>query len=299
MGFTFSPLRYPGGKSRLRRFMVDAISRNCLRDGHYFEPFAGGAGIAWALLLGDHVDHVHINDIDPAIYAFWLASLNEPDEFCNRLHEVTISLDEWNIQKQIYLDTSSGNQLDLGFATFFLNRTNRSGIIGGGPIGGKSQNGKYKMDARFNRVDLAKRINRLASLRSRISIYMEDAIDFIEKEFRLGPERSFLFADPPYFGRGDDLYANPYSEEDHEALAKLLVSIREKSWILTYDDHPRIRELYHSINQISYGLSYSAQNRYKGTELLIISDGVAINTSLLPRKSNFEWVNQLELPIEP
>lgn len=291
MGFTFSPLRYPGGKSRLRRLAKDLVIRNGLVGGQYLEPFAGGAGVAWALLLGNQVHHVHINDIDPALYAFWSAVLERTDEFCDRLRNVPISITEWERQKVIYANPEGEDPLELGFATFFLNRTNRSGIIGGGPIGGRKQSGTFRIDARFNRLELERRIRRLASLRSKISVYRQDAIDFIREQLRTDGRRSLLFADPPYFSRGDDLYANSYAESDHQALADLLIGLNNRLWILSYDDHPKVREFYRTQRQISYELSYSAQSRYKGRELLILSDPLVFNDSCLPAKYQFEWVN--------
>ena len=74
---------------------------------------------------------------------------------------------EWEKQKRIYENTRS--EFLLGFATFFLNRTNYSGVITGGPIGGFEQKGQWKIDARFNKKSLIDRIERISYFKSLLS----------------------------------------------------------------------------------------------------------------------------------
>ena len=189
MGFTLSPLRYPGGKSRLANFIRTVIRLNGLQGTEYVEPFAGGAGIAWALLLDGSVSKVHLNDLDQAVFAFWTCLRDHTEELCRMIRNTRVNMATWKRQKAIMDDPSSHSLQELSFATFFLNRTNCSGVIRGGVIGGQRQAGKWKMDARYNRSDLLKRVVRIAKRRSSIFLYDRDAKAFIRHRLSEFPGR--------------------------------------------------------------------------------------------------------------
>ncbi len=269
-----SPLRYPGGKGRLTQYVIDLIEMNDLGGGHYVETYAGGAGIAVTLLYLEYVSHVHLNDIDKAVYSFWKAAIESTDSFVKLIHETPLNIDERLRQKAIYKDCNS-SFLDLGFATFYLNRTNRSGIIHGGVIGGSKQDGVYKIDARFNRKELARRVEKLASYKSRISLYNKDAADIIACDLSNIPKKTLVYLDPPYYANGSRLYRNTYKHKDHAQIADLTRTI-EQPWIVSYDDAPEVCSLYKEYRQQKFGLGYSANSRYKGTEVMIYSDQVKI-----------------------
>lgn len=269
-----SPLRYPGGKRKLANFIKLVIRANNLLGGTYVEPYAGGAAVALSLLYSEYVSRAVINDLDRSIYAFWWGILEEPDALCKRIRTCHVDMDEWYRQRSIQ-DSESPDLLDLAFSTFFLNRTNRSGIIRGGVIGGKAQTGKWKLDARFNREDLILRIQKVSRYRKRIELYNLDAVDLIEAlKPRLGP-RSLVYLDPPYYEKGSDLYENHYLPEDHATIASLVRTLKTP-WLVTYDSAPSIEELYHDSGSLRYGLNYSAQQRYEGSELLFYPTAVRI-----------------------
>lgn len=269
-----SPLRYPGGKSRLANFMKYLTRANGLTDGHYLEPYAGGASVALALLIGEYVGHVHINDLDRSVYAFWHSVLNTPEEFCNRIVKTRVSIAEWRRQRRIQSENAS-SLLDLGFSTFFLNRTNRSGIIGsGGVIGGLTQSGEWLMNARFEKPALIRRIELIASYRDRISLYGRDTLALLRSLVSSLPAKTLIYLDPPYYVKGRRrLYANSYQHDDHARLAEYLGDVR-RPWVVSYDDVKPIRNLYRSWNSRRYALSYSARERYEGAEILFFSDGL-------------------------
>lgn len=270
-----SPLRYPGGKRRLANFIKLVFHFNSLMDGYYAEPFAGGASIALALLFDEYASRVFINDLSKPIYALWHSILYETEDLCFLISKADITIKEWHRQKEIYLSRNS-SLLELGFATLFLNRTNRSGIIEGGPIGGKKQKGKYKIDARFNKDSLIQRIRRIARYRGRIQIYNMDAIDFMKSILSSFPQKTLVFLDPPYYGKGDKkLYINQYGKEDHVRIAELLTSL-DTRWIISYDDVPEIRELYKGYQNISYNLYYSAAKRYSGKEVMFFHKNLLV-----------------------
>ncbi|TVM15048.1 DNA adenine methylase [Oceanidesulfovibrio indonesiensis] len=276
MGLTNSPLRYPGGKSSLAPFLADVVRLNGVEGGTYIEPYGGGAGAALSLLFGGLVRQIVINDFDHVIAAFWNSLLYNTDRFLNKIATVALDIDEWNRQKEI-LTKRIGSHFDLGFAAFYLNRCNRSGILSAGPIGGKFQNGNYTIGARFNREMLIDKVERIASHRDSIIIREDDAIDLLQQFVPTLPGPKFIYLDPPYYEKGQQLYLNAYDHEDHENLAWHLTSARkDELWVLTYDDTPEIRELYRSGMVSNYSLNYFAHHAKKGHELLITPPGLKL-----------------------
>lgn len=269
MPTTESPLRYPGGKTQLSPFVIDLLRANNLQKGVYAEPFAGGAGLAWRLLLSGQVGEVWLNDIDPCIYALWDAILNSAGELCEQIMDTALTMEEWHRQRNMLFDenTSAG---DRAFATLFMNRTNRSGILLGGVIGGKSQAGTYKLDCRFNRKELVRKIKRIARYRDVVRLTRLDAADCIAQWSQELPPRSLMNIDPPYFVKGQELYINFYAPSDHASLASTIREL-ECAWMLTYDDVPQIEELYAGFPIYRKGLVYYAQVKRRANELLVLS----------------------------
>lgn len=275
-----SPLRYPGGKGRLAQYVIDLIEMNDLVGGQYVETYAGGAGIAITLLYLEYVSRVHLNDLDPAVYAFWKAVVEQPEDFARLVRDTPVTLDERLRQKAIYRDRKAST-LDLGYATFFLNRTNRSGIIHGGVIGGNAQAGTYKIDARYKRADLARRIEKVASYAPRISLYNQDAATFIAGDLKKVSTKALVYLDPPYYANGSRLYRNTYKHADHAKIASLAGSISHP-WIVSYDNAPEVRELYAGFRQQTFGLNYSANATYEGTEVMVFCDRLKIPGEVEP-----------------
>jgi DNA adenine methylase len=272
-----SPLRYPGGKAKLAGFVAQLLECNNLDGGTYVEPYAGGASVALALIVSGRVSKVHINDIDPAIYAFWHSVLNAPEALCRLIRDRPVSVTEWKRQRDIQRSSVVKDLLTIGFSTFFLNRTNRSGIISsGGVIGGLSQRGKWKLNARYNKTELINRIDRIASLANRITLHRHDAASFLRGLLPRLPKNSFLYLDPPYYVKGTSrLYANFYGHEDHVAIARLIGG-SSVPWLVSYDDQPEIRRMYTGFRSSRYHLSYTARDRYNGREVLFFSDSLQL-----------------------
>lgn len=269
-----SPLRYPGGKQAIQGLLASVIEANGLEGSVYAEPYAGGGGAALSLLFSEHVQQIRLNDADSCIAAFWESILSNTEDFLRLLRDTPISIAEWKKQQLIYSQSSRFSRLRVGFATFYLNRTNRSGIIkNGGPIGGVKQLGQWKIDARFNRTELVRRISRIALYKERIKITRLDAIRFMADSLEpaaASGQKLFVYLDPPYYAKGNELYLNYYSPADHQQLAQYILAQRSFKWLLTYDHTPEISSLYSGIRQFSFNLSYSAHTRKKGRELLIL-----------------------------
>lgn len=270
-----SPLRYPGGKQVLSRILAHLVKLNAATGGTYAEPYAGGAGAALTLLFGEHVDRILINDADERIFALWKALLSRTDEFLELLRETPVTVAEWKRQREIYLHPARFGVLRVGFATFFLNRCNRSGIIGnGGPIGGKKQTGKWKIGARFNRVELAERVERIALYKERITVSNMDGVKFLAKLGAEKTKKTFVYLDPPYFAKGQDLYLNHYLPEDHATLSNFLSQGTSFDWVLSYDNVPEIRRLYREHRMVSFDLDYSVRERRVGKEVMVLKNGL-------------------------
>ena len=275
----YSPLRYPGGKGKLKTVMKHMLECSGKQGGTFIEPFAGGAAVSLSLLLEGTVSHIVLNDKDKAIFAFWSSILEETDRFINKIYTVPLTIEEWQKQRSILKDKDS-DRFSLGVAAFYLNRTNRSGILSAGVMGGKNQEGKWKLDARFNRNSLAKRIEKIGERKDDISVYNEDFERFLAKELPQYGSNIFLYLDPPYYVKGKQLYEDYFTKEDHIRLQKCLKNI-SCDWVCTYDDVPDIRLLYEEYLMQQYDLHYSAGTNRAGRELMIFSASLAqkISTS--------------------
>lgn len=284
MPITDTPLRYPGGKTQMAPLVHDIMHANNLMQCIYCEPFAGGAGIACRLIVEGAISEAWINDIDPAIYAFWDCVLSATDDLCELIQTTPVTIDEWYRQREVQ-QRRRVSKLALGFSTLFLNRTNRSGILRGGVIGGRRQEGKYTLDCRFNRADLVRKVRRLATYRDQIFLTCQDARLYIGSVVRKLPDHSLVNIDPPYFDKGPELYTSFYTASDHAALARTIRALK-KPWMLTYDDVPAIRHLYSGLPGTRKALNYTAQVKKTGVELLILSPQLCsphtLQLSLLP-----------------
>lgn len=285
-----SPLRYPGGKRRIYPFIAKLILENDLVGFGYAEPYAGGAGLALQLLMDRYVDMICINDLDRSIYSFWYSVLNYPEEFCRWIDKVEISIDNWRYFRELQKSKNSVDFLELGQSTFFLNRTNVSGIIKGGPIGGLLQSGKYKLDARFNRKDLISRILSIAKESSKIHLSNEDGIDFIDRIDK-APDDYLVYLDPPYYKKASSLYMNYFQDAHHIKLRERVESLTKK-WLVSYDNTDFILQLYSSHRKIRYSLSQCTSNRV-GDEVIILGNGLNVSDSILLLK-NAKYIPILE-----
>jgi DNA adenine methylase len=274
----FTPLRYPGGKGKLALFVKRLMRANRLLDGEYVEPYAGGAAIALELLFHEYVSRVHINDVSRPVYAFWKSVLDHTDELCRLIRDTPMTMEARAAQKKVLLARrSERDDVTLGFATFFLNRTNRSGILNGGVIGGLDQTGPWKMDARYNAPELINRITSIAKMRDRISLTGQDALDFLSEGVKKWPDRTLIYLDPPYYVKGRDLYQDYYHEEDHKNIARFVrQKITRQKWIVSYDSVPAVHELYEGYEQVVYRIGYSARSSRQGSEVMFFCDGLTV-----------------------
>ncbi len=268
-----TPLRYPGGKAKFAPKIKSIIENNDLH-GHYVEPYAGGAGVALDLLFNGVCTDIHINDLDLAIYHFWKSITEETEDFIRLVSKTDVTIEEWHKQKEI-LKQDDISPIERGFAAFFLNRTNRSGILKGGVIGGLQQLGNYKLDCRFNKETLIKRIQKIGSMNNKIHVYNQDTEKWLLEIDNLIPSNSLIYLDPPYYEKGQGLYRNFYNHQDHKSIKEKLVKVKTP-WVVSYDNNQNIRDIYQQYRQEEYILNYSASKKMKATEVIIYSDSIKL-----------------------
>ena len=280
----YSPLRYPGGKAPFAPYIAKVMETNGVSGGHYLEPYAGGAGVALELLFHGHASHIHINDADPAVYSFWISVTQHSGDLLNLLESTPITMDEWFKWRSILRDDCEASLIEKGFATLFMNRTNRSGILKAGVIGGKNQDGDYKLDARFKKDVVAARIREIAKRTDDITVYCEDSLALLNRCSEFLPKKSLIYLDPPYYVKGKGLYRNFYEHDDHVAIAK---AIQKKAfkwpWVVSYDNAEEICAMYQLSKSLSYGLNYTAQRRYVGNEVMFFSQNLIVPDNVIPQ----------------
>ncbi|MBV7440601.1 DNA adenine methylase [Weeksellaceae bacterium TAE3-ERU29] len=270
----YSPLRYPGGKNKLSAFIAKICIDNNI-NGHYVEPYSGGASVALFLLMEGYVNKITINDKDRSIYAFWYSVLNKTKQLCELISNAELNIEEWKKQKDIQKNKNDVDLLTLGFSTFYLNRTNRSGIINAGVIGGMEQKGNYLMDCRFNKADLINRIKIIAKKKKYIRLYKKDAIDLINLiEEEAKSDNIIFYFDPPYFCKGSTLYMNHYQENNHKEVSEKIKAIRNIKWIVSYDNVPEIKDLYSDCPKKEFSFKHTVYESRIGKEILFFSNNI-------------------------
>ncbi len=270
-----SPLRYPGGKTKLADFIASLIAEQPSRPTRYVEPFAGGGGVGLRLLFDEHVDEIVLNDLNPGVAAFWRALFSSSESLVELIRERPVTVEEWHRQRAVYR-SASGSDLDLGFATLFLNRTNRSGILDARPIGGFEQTGTWKIDARYNVEGLVTRVTTLARYASRVTVTQEDGVALTARE--LEQHDVFVYADPPYLVQGDRLYLDAMSDVGHSDLAHVLKDAPPQ-WLLTYDADQRIKDdLYKGFRCAQFSMRHSAGIQRTGLEFAVFPRDLVLSS---------------------
>jgi DNA adenine methylase len=268
----FTPLRYPGGKAKLAEYVKAIIRANRLYDGEYVEPYAGGAAIGLELLFQEYVTKIHINDLSQPVYSFWKAVLSDTEELCRLIKNTRLTVSAWDRQKRIFANPNDHSSVQLGFATFFLNRTNRSGILNGGIIGGRDQTGPWKIDARYNADELVFRIESISNMKRKIKLTRSDALSLLRHGLPKWPRKTLIYLDPPYYERGRELYYDYYKKEDHAELAAFIAAkMQAKFWLVSYDNVVPIKTLYSAFRSVVYNVGYTAREMRTGKEVMFFS----------------------------
>jgi len=260
-------LRYPGGKAKIYKTVRDIVVANDLSGKTYCEPYSGGFGLGLKLMLNGDIEKFIINDYDRHIYSFWKSVFSHTKKLIEKIRNTDITIEQWHIQKNIYNNPKGKTIVEIGFSTLFLNRTNFSGILMSGPIGGFEQTGSYLIDCRFNKENIIELIEHIAKFKKNVKVYRKDAIKLIKKLKPIERDVFYNF-DPPYVNKGEELYLNAYKHNDHIALGKEIDNVKTK-WIMTYDNVELIKGIYSKYNQVEFDLLYSVSSKRKEKELMI------------------------------
>ena len=270
MPSTYTPLRYPGGKTKYTDLFVDILSMNDLTGCTFVEVFAGGAGAAIKLLLQGRVKALFLNDLDVSIYSFWKMVKERPSDLIELIETTPVTMTEWHGQRAIYQAQDTSDPLALGFATFFLNRCNRSGILGARPVGGMNQSGTYRVNSRYNKNTSIAKIQAIADHAHAIEVFNMDGLAFLTYlRQRRRKRKCLLYLDPPYFHNGPALYLNHFEYPDHRSLRDHIANCRFP-WVLSYDKDSIIIDLYKRITSMyTHSLRHTITGNTLASELIM------------------------------
>ena len=272
---TVTPLRYPGGKTWLFEYVKEFLHFHELESKIVVEPYAGSASISVGLLRGNLMKEAYIGEKDPIIVSFWNAVLTRNDELVEYISTLEVTMETWFALKKYLSPTSTTNYdiVEVAGAFLFYNRTNYSGIIKGGPLGGKKQLSPYKLDCRFNKERIIERIRGLKGLYGRLHIVESDGLVFMQEMSSKFPEDSFFYVDPPYYGAGKDLYRFYFTDMEHESLSDFLTNL-DPPWLLSYDNAEFIRNLYQMRTKFPVYTDYQSGHLKREVKELLISNRI-------------------------
>lgn len=258
-----SPLRYPGSKRRLAKYIDEMIHANNLQPDLFVEVFAGGASVSLQLLANKTVQQIGLIEKDPLVAAFWkvVFSKNDVNWLISQIEEIEITLEKW----QAFKNTVPDDQRMRALACLYLNRTSFSGILApsSGPLGGYEQQSDYPIDCRFPRETLIKRIQQANALRDKVAfVWQVDwaaGLKRIAQKQQVGklPLDALFYFDPPFFAKAEKLYSYYFTNGDHTKLRDAIVSLNQ-NWVLSYDYCDRVEELYTDNAPTHIEMLYSA-----------------------------------------
>ncbi|MEI7867358.1 MAG: DNA adenine methylase [Candidatus Methylumidiphilus sp.] len=265
-----SPLRYPGSKATFLKVVLEFIEVHGLKGREIVEPYAGSGIVSLSLVANNLVSHATLVERDPLLYSFWKAVFEHTDILLSSIEDININMDTWYELRVLLKHKIPENELipDLALACLFFNRTNFSGVLHSGPIGGKDQSSDYKLDCRFNKKDIISRIRQISSLRDGVSVKFGDALEFLQKANIQNHEKRFFYVDPPYFKQGRKLYRYYYKVIDHKRLYDIL-SVATFPWLLSYDKHEFIELLYDGFPQVHQSFRYMSRTPKNENELVV------------------------------
>ncbi|MEU8194405.1 DNA adenine methylase [Microbispora amethystogenes] len=290
-----SPLRYPGAKRQLVPVIEELIAANIPPPRLLVEPFCGGATTTLRLLGSGAVEHGILADVDPLVASFWRTASFDAKWLVDAMYELDITVEAWDKWRA----SSPTARRDRALKCLFLNRTTFSGILHGraGPIGGRAQASPYKIDCRFGREGLARRINGVADLAATgrlLDVWQCDwrtALARVSKSFGNLDEAEIMFyLDPPYVEKAPWLYEWSFESAEHTKLAATLRSGLSYRWLLSYDDTPTVRALYggdSSYTTLHVSYRYTAA----GSEKRTVKDELLVtNLSTIPQSDRYRML---------
>jgi DNA adenine methylase len=245
--------RYPGGKSKLQNQIIAKLNYMAdISNFEYREPFFGGGSIGLKLLQDNYnFKRIWINDFDTGISCLWTTLINCPDLLKDQVIKFVPSTDAFYKFKNELINIPSEFTSDIdianyGFKKLAIHQISYSGLgtKSGGPLGGKGQKSKYKIDCRWSPTYICKKIDMLHQKFSQVIVRDEKCtnLDF-EKLILDNKYDAIIYLDPPYFDTGETLYQCAFTKDDHYRLVDALKHT-DHYWVLSYDNCEEIIELY-------------------------------------------------------
>lgn len=261
-----SPLRYPGGKSRAIEQIMQHVPA---RIGEYREPFLGGGSVFIAVkrLFGKRISRYWVNDISHDLICFWQQAQSHMPLLLDAIQHIKMTYTNGRELYEAFKSTGIA-QTDLECATrfFILNRITFSGVADAGGYSEQSFHGRFTESA----------VARLAQVETLLQGAEITEGDYEPLLLDAG-EDVFVFLDPPYlsatqsrlYGKNGHLHVG----FDHERFAALMRQCPHR-WLITYDDSPKVRDLFSFAQitewQLQYGMNnYKQETASKGKELFI------------------------------
>ena len=255
-----SPLRYPGSKIKLVKYLSKVLEFNHFEPKILVEPFVGGGSVFLNFIENGWVERVIIGDKDKLVFSFWKVLFENPQHLIKFVKKIKVNTKNFAFYKNVALNESRYSENKLAEACLFLNRTSFSGILANsaGPIGGKKQESEYKINCRFNKKIIIQKIEKISSFAPMVTVLPFDWNRTINYALRNNSKaKLFFYLDPPFFQKADKLYRHYFEKKDlHQSLNRKLKSLNHK-WVLSYDRAPEIKEMYKPFIQRSFAFPYS------------------------------------------
>jgi len=269
-----SPLRYPGSKRKLFNYLERISGHNNLSPQMLVEPFVGGGSVFLNFLSRHEKSKAIIADKDELVYSFWKILFAEPSYLINFIRKVRVNLKTFDRYRYISSHPKEFNRKKLAEACLFLNRTSFSGILNNsaGPLGGREQKSIYKIDCRFGRENLIKKIKSISAFKNRVVVLpynWEETLKYVAEKDKYKDARLLYYFDPPFYKKADQLYRYHFDEASHKNLRDKLMKLKQP-WILSYDRAQEIRNLYSAFTRINVSMPYSINSPAKRLEKELI-----------------------------
>ena len=252
-----SPLRYPGGKTKL----INSINKYFPEKiEEYYEPFFGGGSVGLFVEQKYKPSIVKVNDINKLVYYFWINAKNNNEVFVNELIQYKDSVKDG--KKLFYecrtkINNNLASDYDLAISMFILNRISFSGLF---ESGGYSNN-SFEKRFTYNSIIKIKQVHDI------IANFNFTNKDFVDIDYT-GSENTFTYLDPPYYQNKDaSLYGKSgelHKKFSHEKL-KEFYSNHKGKFLISYDNSPYIKKLYKDYNIYVIDCQYGMNNVNRNT----------------------------------
>jgi DNA adenine methylase len=269
-----SPLRYAGSKRKLFNYLERVLTHNKFLPQVLVEPFVGGGNIFLNFLSHHEGSTAVIADKDELVYSFWKTLFSDPKYLVNFIRKAKVNLKTFDYYRYISSHSTGFSRRQLAETCLFLNRTSFSGILNdsAGPIGGREQKSIYKINCRFGRKNLIKKIKNISAFKNRVVILpysWEETLKYVATKIEYKNASLLFYLDPPFYKKADQLYRYHFDDITHKNLRDRLVKL-EYPWILSYDRVKEIQNLYSAFTRINISMPYSINSPAKRLEKELI-----------------------------